>query len=134
MSDGPGSTASRCEHCGQLIPKGDEWKLRQFQWGLLIAILTFIPFAMNIGKALREAKTTGLGAVAGGVSEIGGTFAFLAVIILVIGGIVFLVRGFTRESQVREILSILGITWLGFQLVSIVISVALVVLLKRQHP
>jgi hypothetical protein len=64
------------------------------------------------------------------------TLALLSVagIIVTIGGIVFLVRGFTDKSQLRKTLSILGIAWLGFHLLGIVISLALAVSLMRYPP
>lgn len=140
MSNGPenstsGSSESRCQHCGQPLPKSAEWKRRRFTLGIILAASTFIPFGISIGAAvdaISASKTTGLGAVAGGFSELYATIGAAAIVLFAVVAIVLLVRGFSTEEPLRVIGSILGIAWCGFILVSTVFSVGLMIFLQRQ--
>lgn len=137
MSGALGSTASCCEHCGQPLPKGERWKSRNFRRGLLVVFPTLIPFVFGAVNALRSisaTKATGMGAVAGGISEIGVTFGLLALIIFAAGGILFFVRGFVPGKRIRAVLSVLGIAWCGFVLVSTTLTIAFLVYFTRQRP
>jgi len=72
-----------------------------------------------------------LGAVAGGWSESAALLGVVAVIIFAVGGIVFLVRGFSPEKKVRAILSVIGIAWCGFMLAMICLSIVMVIFTRR---
>lgn len=128
---------SRCQYCGQPIPKSGEWKERRFRWGMLLAVLTFLPFGIaleNAFQSISAAKTTGLGAVAGGFSELYVTFGVAAMMLFAAGGILLLVRGFSKENPLRIMASLLGFAWCGFVLIYTVASIALMIFPQRQLP
>ncbi len=115
----------RCASCGQLLPSDDRRKSRRFAWGIGLSLLTLIPAAVGLGNAFRgiaSQKATGLGAVAGGFSEIGIVAAFLWVVVFPIAAIVLLAGSFSKGRTGRGILAVLGIGW--SILVLLLVSVA----------
>jgi ABC-type transport system involved in cytochrome c biogenesis permease subunit len=128
-----GNVQSRCEACGQPLPKSDEWKERRFRWGMLLAVLTFLPFGIALEQAFRTisaARATGLGAVAGDFTELFVMFGVAAMALCSVTGIVLLVRGFSRGRPVRILGSILGIAWCGFVLIVTTLTVVLLIRLN----
>ena len=120
--------SSRCEHCGQLLPKSREWKNRRFILGIVLAAVTFVPFGIAFVDGLRtvsEAKTTGLGAVAGGLSEFYVMFGLAVVVAVSVLAIVLLIKSFSPEEPIRMLGSIIGITWCGLVVFLAVVSVFL---------
>ena len=101
---------------------GDPAK-RRFLWG---ALLTWTPFfvavfptIIGIFNAFREISTqkaTGLGAVAGGLTEAFATFGLFATLVVEVAGIVLLVRAFSKEHPMRTLFSILSICCSGLML------------------
>jgi succinate dehydrogenase hydrophobic anchor subunit len=135
--DTSGNLQSRCEACGQPIPKSDEWKERRFRWGMLLAVLTFLPYGVALESAfhtisISAQKTTGVGAVAGGFSELYVTFGLAAMVMCALAGIALLIRGYSRKNPLRVLGAIVGILWCGFAVVSSVASVVLLIFLQRQ--
>ena len=129
-----GKLDAYCHQCGQLLPGSDVWKKQRFIRGILLALALFLPVLIGLRNAFESisaARTTGLGAVAGGWSESAVLLGIVAVIIFAVGGIVFLVRGFSPEKKVRAILSVIGIAWCGFMLGMICLSVLMIIFTRR---
>lgn len=124
MSSTPAVPDSRCPHCGQPLPKSEEWKRRRFRWGISLAIITFLPFGVgfitNSIASISAAKTTGLGAVAGGVSQWIVTIGLLTIVTTSIAGITLLIRGYSSQDTQRAALSVIGILWFSYMLVVMV--------------
>jgi hypothetical protein len=79
----------------------DELKKRRFLWGALLAWVPWIPTLVGVGYAFRgiwEQKTTGLGAVAGGLSEIFVLWGIAAILVSQAAAIVLLTRAFTPDT------------------------------------
>ena len=89
-----------------------------------MVIVTFVPtffyWLVNAYKSISAAKTTGLGAVAGGVTESLVTIGLLTIVTTSIAGITLLVRGYSSQSAQRAALSVIGILWFGYILVVMV--------------
>jgi succinate dehydrogenase hydrophobic anchor subunit len=130
-----GKPEVRCLHCGQTLPGSDQWKKQRFTWGILLGLVTTLPFVVGLLNAFRSisaARTTGLGAVAGGFSETYTMMGIAAMIIFAAGGIVFLLRGFTAKRTLRMIVSAIGIAWCGLILAATCLSLLLIAFLRRQ--
>jgi uncharacterized membrane protein len=115
----------------------DDQKKKRFLWGVALAwppFLIFIPALLNMFKGISEHKATGLGAVAGGFSEAFAGFGFLTVIVFEIGGIVLLVRSFSRENPGRSTVAVLTIGASGFMLLIQGLLVWLFFSLMRHMP
>ena len=127
----------QCPQCEQPLPKSEEWKRRRFRWGMLLAVLTFLPtfvfWFVNAYQSISAAKTTGLGAVAGGFSESATMFGMVALVASAVIGITLLVRGMSPGNTQRNAISIVGIVWFGFLLVTTVGGVVLSLFLSRMH-
>jgi hypothetical protein len=92
---------------------------RRFLWGIVIAGISSTPFVFLFANAFRgisSEKATGLAAVAGGLTEVYVTFGLILTFVLPIASIVFLCRSFSREKQIRKLLSLLFIVWSSFML------------------
>ena len=87
---------------------------RRFRWGLLLAWipLTFflIPTVLGIiASVTSPQRATGLGAIAGGLSEALATFGLIVTIGCELGGIVLLVRTLSRSHLVRGMVTIISV-------------------------
>ena len=137
MSSDPGVLPeSRCPQCGQPLPKSEEWKRRRFRWGMLLAVLTFLPYGVVFESAFQSisaAKTTGLGAVAGGFSEMLVMFGIPMMILSALVAIFLLASGFSTKSALRMVGSILGIAWSALALIFMIGSIALLMFTRRLH-
>ncbi len=97
----------------------DEVKKKRFLWGVVLVWAPWIPTLIGIGYAFRgvtEQKATGLGAVAGGLSE---SFFITGIGAILIGegvAITSLCRSFSPGHWVRGLFSALSIGLGGLML------------------
>ena len=85
----------------------------RFMVGVLLAWVPFLLFVLpifaSVFRGLSTNKATGLGAVAGGVSEALVMFGFTSLIVTQIAAIFLLVRSFQKGHALRGVLSALTI-------------------------
>jgi hypothetical protein len=94
----------------------DTLKKKRFLWGVFLAWAPWIP---SIGYALRgisEQKATGLGAVAGGLTELFVVCGIGAILIGQVAAIVLLFRAFSPGHWMRSLFSALSICMSGLML------------------
>jgi hypothetical protein len=97
----------------------DELKKRRFLWGVVLAWTPWIPTLIGIGYAFRgisEQKATGLGAVAGGLSEIFALYGIGAILVTQTAAIVLLIRAFSAGHWGRSLFAVLSICLSGLTL------------------
>ena len=85
-----------------------------FLWGIVLVGLSSIPFLVMSFTAFRgvsQEKATGLGAVAGGLTEGYATLGCILTVILPLGAIVLLCKSFSGGQRVRKIFAVLSICW-----------------------
>jgi hypothetical protein len=91
----------------------DDVKRRRFLWGVALAWIPFIIlFSKLIVEVLRSAssnKATGLGAVAGGISEMFWIFGLIGTLVVEVSAIVLLVRAFSTGNLVRNAFAFISI-------------------------
>jgi hypothetical protein len=98
----------------------EELTNKRFLWGVALAWTPWIPTLIGLGYAFRgifEQKATGLGVVAGGVSEMFVLWGIGTMIISQIAAIIWLCRAFSREHWMRNVVSVLSICLSGLMLV-----------------
>jgi hypothetical protein len=106
--------AAVCSACGQRILSDDDRKRRRFFWGLAFAWLPFIPVAAGLANTVRgisEQKATGLGAVAGGIAEMGAFYVVALAPILTVSAMVLLLRSLSKAHPLRNILAVISVCW-----------------------
>jgi hypothetical protein len=86
-------------------------KRSRFLYGILFAWVPCLPFFVGIARDVIAAagsnKATGLGAIAGGLSE-----AFLTLVPLsAVAAIVLLARSFARGHWLRSIVAVISMLW-----------------------
>lgn len=85
----------------------------RFVQGALLAwipfLLFFVPALFNIFRGIGQSKATGLAAVAGGWAEGLVVFGFTALVISEVTAVVLLARSFSKETAVRNFLSVASI-------------------------
>jgi predicted metal-binding membrane protein len=101
----------------------DDPAKRRFLWGVLLAWTPFfvavLPTIIGIFNAFREISTqkaTGLGAVAGGLTEAFATFGLFATVVFEVTALVLLVRAFSKGHPMRTFFSVLSICCSGLML------------------
>jgi hypothetical protein len=97
----------------------DERKKKLFFWGVGLAWAPWIPTLVGIGYTFRgisEQKATGLGAVAGGLSEIFVLYGIGAILVVQIAAIVLLFRAFSPGHWARSFFSVVSICMSGLML------------------
>jgi hypothetical protein len=90
----------------------DEPNKKRFLWGLLLAWAPWIPILIGLGNALisiPKQKATGIGVVAGGLTELFVVWGIGAIVIGQIVAIVFLFRAFSSGHWARSLFSVLSI-------------------------
>jgi hypothetical protein len=130
------AAAERCPACGQRPRSQDERRRRRFYWGVALAWLPFLPVVAGLVNAFRsisQQKATGLGAVAGGIAEMGVVFVLTLVPVFAISAIVLLVRSFSKEHPVRSALAVISLCWMGLMLSVLTLFVWLVFVKFPQH-
>jgi hypothetical protein len=93
---------------------------KRFLWGVFLAWAPWIPTLIglrNVFRGIFEQKATGLGAVAGGLSELFVMWGLGSMIISQVAALVWLCRAFSREHWVRNVVSALSICLSGLMLV-----------------
>jgi len=93
----------------------DDVAKKRFLWGVLLAWLPGIPLLLPLLREFVNQKQTGLGAVAGGLSEYFVTLGLVAAFAFSILSIILLMRSFSKGHWMRSV----------FSLFSIVVSVLL---------
>jgi hypothetical protein len=88
---------------------------QRFRWGVSLAwgsfLLLFAPTFIQIFlifRSIEEQKATGLGAVAGGLSEAFLTFGLVVALGSQLTALVFLARSFPAQPSARKLLSVLS--------------------------
>jgi hypothetical protein len=97
----------------------EELKKKRFLWGMLLAWAGWIPTLIGIGstfKGISEQKATGLGAVAGGLSEMFVLWGIGAALVGQAVAIVLLIRALSPGHWVGSLFSVLSICLSGFTL------------------
>ncbi len=97
----------------------DDLKKRRFLWGVLLAWVPWIPIGIGLSDALigiSRQKATGIGAVAGGLTELFVVWGIGAIIIGQVVALIFLFRAFSPGNLVRSLFSILSICLSGLML------------------
>ncbi|SRR5713226_6319707 len=92
---------------------------RWFLWGVVLARISSIPFIIlffNAFRGISQEKATGLGAVAGGLTEAYATFGFILTLVLPVAAFVLLSRSFSGGNLTHKLFSLLFIIWSGFML------------------
>jgi hypothetical protein len=85
-----------------------------FLWGMGLAWIPSVPLVIGVFRSFRgisEQKATGLGAIAGGVTEVYLTFGLILTFIFLGGAIVLLSRSFAGGHPMRATLSVLSMCW-----------------------
>lgn len=84
----------------------------RFRWGIILAWVPLAFFivsgSIELVGAIQSQKATGLGAVAGGLSEAMVTFGFVAIVASEIAGIVMLLRTFSRKHPMRGVIAVVS--------------------------
>jgi hypothetical protein len=101
----------------------DELNKKRFFWGALLAWGPWIPVMVGVGNALigisRE-RATGIGAVAGGLTEQFVMWGIVAILISQITAIVLLYRAFSPVHWLRSFFSFLSICLSGLMVLLVV--------------
>jgi hypothetical protein len=88
-----------------------------FLWGVILAGISSIPFIVvffRVVRGIAQEKATGLGAVAGGLTEAYATSGFILTFVLAIAAVVLLGRSFSQGDQTRRLFSLFFIVWSSF--------------------
>jgi len=88
----------------------DELKKKRFLWGVVLAWAPWVPILVGLGRALlsiSNQKATGIGAVAGGLSEIFVVWGVGAVLIGQVAAIILVCRAYSPGHWFRSLFSIL---------------------------
>ena len=100
--------------------EADAIKRKRFLWGVLLAWLPFLflmfPAAITFFTSFSSQKATGLGAVAGGLSEALVTFGLAVTLAFELTAIILLLRAFSRGHPLRAFFSVLSIFCSGIVL------------------
>ncbi|MFZ0774824.1 MAG: hypothetical protein WCA49_16800 [Candidatus Sulfotelmatobacter sp.] len=97
----------------------DELKKKRFLWGVVLAWTPWVPILVGLSHTLlgiSKQKATGIGAVAGGVTELFVVWGISAILIGQVTAIVLLLRAFSRENWIRSLFSALSIGLSGLML------------------
>ncbi len=97
----------------------DEVRKKRFLWGIALVWAPWVPTLIGLGYAFRgiaEQKATGLGAVAGGLSESFVLAGIGAILISQVIAIILLCRAFSPGHWVRGLFSALSIGLGGLML------------------
>jgi hypothetical protein len=118
---GQGSEVGAHEHETGLdaMEVADEVKKRRFLWGVLLVWTPWIPILIGLGNALigiSRQKATGIGAVAGGLTELFVVWGIGSILIGQMAAIVLLIRAFSPGHWMRSLFSILTLCISGLML------------------
>lgn len=92
---------------------------RWFLWGMVLAGISSIPLVIGILHSFRgvsENQATGLGAVAGGFTEVYSIFGLILAFLLPFAAIVLLAKSFAEGRRARSFVSVVSICWCALML------------------
>jgi hypothetical protein len=95
--------------CLDAMEIADEVRNKRFLWGVLLVWTPWIPIGIGLGNALMSQKATGIGAVAGGLTELFVVWGIGAILVGQVMAIVLLFRAFSPGHWMRSLFSILSI-------------------------
>ena len=81
-----------------------------------ISSLPFVILFLNVLRGISQDKAIGLGAVAGGLTEVYVTLGLVLTFLLPVAAISLLGRSFSGASRTRKLFSALFIVWSSFTL------------------
>ncbi len=91
----------------------DDISRRRFRWGVFLAWSPFLFFTviglLNALSSISSRKATGLGAVAGGISEALVTFGIAGILVIEVTAVVLLLRSIRQARPLRAIFSVLSL-------------------------
>jgi len=90
----------------------DQVRKKRFYWGLLLVWAPWLPTLIGLANAFRgisTEKATGLGAVAGGFTELFVTVGLISTVVYQVVAIVFFVRTFEKGHWFRNLFSAVSI-------------------------
>jgi len=90
----------------------DEVRKKRFLWGVLLVWTPWIPIGIGLGKALisiSRQKATGIGAVAGGLTELFVVWGIGSILIAQVAAIILIFRAFSPGHWIRSLFSVLSI-------------------------
>jgi hypothetical protein len=87
----------------------DELKKKRFWWGLVLAWAPWIPILVGLIHAISKQKATGIGGVAGGLTEIFVVWGIGAIVIGQVIAIILLFRAFSAGHWMRSLFSSVSI-------------------------
>jgi hypothetical protein len=96
---------------------GYDRRRAQLLWGVTLAgisSLLFLILFSNVFRGISREKATGLGAVAGGLTEAYVTFGFILSLVFPVASIVLLARSLSGADRMRKVLSSLLIVCSSF--------------------
>jgi hypothetical protein len=101
-----------------------ETKPKRFLWGIALVWVPWIPILIAFGSVLYQmsrVKATGIGAVAGGFSEIFLMYGVAATFVAQLFAIVLLSRSLVSGQPVRNFFAILSLCLSGLMIVMIAV-------------
>jgi hypothetical protein len=116
----------------------NDLKKKRFLCGIALAWIPSFPFLISgiysAVEGIESQRATGLGAVAGGLSEAYITSSITLMLLLEIAAIILLVGSFSRGHRMRSLFSVVSIGWTALVLSSVGLFVWLsVVYLPRAN-
>jgi hypothetical protein len=90
----------------------DEVRKRRFLWGLLLVWVPWIPIAIGLGNTLisiPRQRATGIGVVAGGLTELFVTWGIGSILIAQVAAMILMFRAFSPGHWIRSLFSVLSI-------------------------
>jgi len=99
------NTRELCNNHAIALNTEDNSNRRTFFWGVVLAWTPIALFVLGIVRAMLEIssqRTSGLGAVAGGLSEVLITYGLLVALASQILAVVLLVRAFTSQQSLKR--------------------------------
>ncbi|MFZ0318248.1 MAG: hypothetical protein WAL56_03905 [Candidatus Sulfotelmatobacter sp.] len=80
----------------------DELKKKRFLWGVVLAWVPWAPILVGLAHSLLRQRATGIGAVAGGLTEIFVVWGVGAIVIGQVVAMILLLRAFSSGHWMRS--------------------------------
>jgi hypothetical protein len=90
----------------------DELKRKRFLWGLVLAWAPWAPILVGLGHTLlgiSRQKATGIGVVAGGLTEIFVVWGIGAIVIGQVVAMILLLRAFSSGHWIRSLFAVVSV-------------------------